>query len=262
MKANPTSPQSPAKRSSVLEQEPKRPRAVACHNAPKSWIPGAKASLKKHTIAFLKRSLINAGILALLLAFAWLFRAPLLQKAADSWIVSSDLDGQYDVAIVPGGGLQTRPFAAADLFHQGKVDGIVSFLTEVMPAEKMGLTRPADRVTLEILDQLHVPEEQIHIIGDHVTSTQDEVLAVKEWALQNEIESLVVLTEIFPSRRVAWVYNREFEETGISIEVFAIIPKQYSAENWWQHEQGLISFQNEFIKYFYYLLNLRNQTNA
>lgn len=185
---------------------------------------------------------------------AWIFRAPLLRGAAGAWIVGAGPVENCDIAVVPGGGLQTRPFAAAELYHQGQVEGVVSFLTEILPAEAMGLTRPADQVTLEILDKLEVPRTKIHIIGDHVTSTRDEVLAVKEWALENEVESLVILTEIFPSRRVAWAYDREFRDTGIAIAVHAITPRSYSADDWWQNEQGLISFQNEFIKYFYYLL--------
>ncbi|MDF1862236.1 MAG: ElyC/SanA/YdcF family protein [Verrucomicrobiales bacterium] len=228
--------------------------AVASHGTPGASKESSRKPLGKYLLRFFGRILIAGSVFVFLLAILFLFRAPLCKSAAKAWIAGSALEQNYDIAIIPGGGLQTRPFAAADLFHQGKVDGLVSFLTEVMPAEQMGLTRPADEVTLEILDQLEVPREKIHIIGDHVTSTQDEVLAVKKWALKNEIKSLVVLTEIFPSRRAAHVYEREFKGTGITTEVFALSPGSYSADNWWQHEQGLITFQNEVIKYFYYLL--------
>jgi uncharacterized SAM-binding protein YcdF (DUF218 family) len=228
--------------------------AVACHAAPGNSKKSSRKIFGRLLLRFIQRILIAGSVFALLLAIAYTFRDPLCKLAAHAWIVGSTLERNYDIAIIPGGGLQTRPFAAADLFHEGKVEGLVSFLTEVMPAEEMGLTRPADEVTLEILDKLAVPREKIHIIGDHVTSTQDEVLAVKEWAVKNEVKSLVVLTEIFPSRRAARVYEREFEGTGITTEVFALSPGSYTADNWWQHEQGLISFQNEVIKYFYYLL--------
>lgn len=191
-------------------------------------------------------------VLLLLASFA--FRAPLLRGAAALWIVDAPAEAHYDVAIVPGGGLQTRPFAAAEFYREGRVGEIVSFLTEVLPAEALGLTRPSDQVTLEILDKLEVPREKIRIIGNHVTSTQDEVEAVRDWALESEVSSIVVLTEIFPSRRVSYAYGKAFRGTGIDVAVHSITPRSYSAANWWQHEQGLISFQNEVIKYFYYRL--------
>ena len=188
---------------------------------------------------------------------AFLCRVPILQSAARAWIVHEESPRSYDAVIVPGGGLQTRPFAAAELYHENRAEKIVSFLTEVMPSEAMGLTRPSDQVTLEILDRLGVPEESVHIIGDHVTSSWDEVLAVRDWALEAEVDSILVVTEIFPSRRTAWIYDEVFEDSGIATAVHAITPESYSTDNWWSNERGLIAFQNELIKYFYYRIKYR-----
>ena len=38
------------------------------------------------------------------------------------------------------------------------------------------------------------------------------------------------------------------------VHVTAIDPPGYRGTNWWQHEDGLIAFQNEVVKSFYYRL--------
>ena len=37
-----------------------------------------------------------------------------------------------------------------------------------------------------------------------------------------------------------------------TVEIEAIANPEYRSSNWWQSEAGLIAFQNEVIKYFYY----------
>jgi hypothetical protein len=49
-------------------------------------------------------------------ALAWHFRAPLLEKIANAWIVPDPLSYSYAIVVV-GGGIQTRPFEAARLYR-------------------------------------------------------------------------------------------------------------------------------------------------
>jgi hypothetical protein len=42
--------------------------------------------------------------------------------------------------------------------------------------------------------------------------------------------------------------------TGIRVEIEAVPGHEYSRDDWWQHEQGVIAFQNEVLKYAYYRL--------
>src|SRR5947209_5106418 len=65
-----------------------------------------------------RRSMAAALVMAGLAGVAWVGRAPLLQGAADLWIVSDPLT-PADVAVVLGGGVDVRPFAAAELYHKG-----------------------------------------------------------------------------------------------------------------------------------------------
>jgi hypothetical protein len=63
-----------------------------------------------------------------------------------------------------------------------------------------------------------------------------------------------VPTEIFSSRRIRWVLERELAGTGTQVEVPAWDESDYNRSDWWRDERGVITFQNEIIKYIYYRL--------
>ncbi|MEM9017275.1 MAG: ElyC/SanA/YdcF family protein [Verrucomicrobiota bacterium] len=176
-----------------------------------------------------------------------------MRAASNAWIVHSEATVPAEVALIPGGGLETRPFAAAEMFHENRARELVLFTTEVLPTQALGLTRPSHELIAEILSRLEVPDSAVVLLSEtEVTSTWDEVLATEKWAVENGVKSLIVVTEIFPSRRVAWAYRKRLHPHGIDVFIHAVRPSLYRADNWWHNEHGLISFQNEVVKYFYY----------
>ena len=40
----------------------------------------------------------------------------------------------------------------------------------------------------------------------------------------------------------------------VHVLVRALPVREYKTEDWWQHEQGIVAFQNEVLKYAYYRL--------
>ena len=67
------------------------------------------------------------AIIFVLASFAtagWLIREPLLLGAANLWIVSDPV-GRATAIVVLGGGLETRPFVAAELWRRGLADKIL-----------------------------------------------------------------------------------------------------------------------------------------
>ena len=92
----------------------------------------------------LRRFLAIALLLTGLGVGAWLERAALLQGSADLWIVSDPVT-PGDTVVVLGGGLDLRPFVAADLYRKGLagrilvsqvVGGAVSLDREVASAHR------------------------------------------------------------------------------------------------------------------------------
>jgi hypothetical protein len=169
---------------------------------------------------------------------------------ADLWIVSDQI-APADAVAVFGGGLEDRPFAAAAYYHQGLIKRVLLSNVHVGPAERLGVLPTQTETTREILFKLGVPEGAIETFGDDLSNTHDEVLALRDWATRVNARSIIVPTEIFPARRVRWILHRVFVN-DVSIRVVALDPPTYHHHDWWQHEEGVVSFQNEMIKYLYY----------
>src|SRR5438874_4209094 len=87
---------------------------------------------------------------------AWVGRDWLLLSAADLWIVSDPI-GPADAVAVFGGGIEDRPFAAAQYYRQGLVKKVLVSNGVVM----------SDVAANEgVLLELGVPASAIEIFGD------------------------------------------------------------------------------------------------
>ena len=203
---------------------------------------------------FAKILAVSLGVSAVAFVLAIIFHKPLLRWSAQLWIVDQSAVEKVDAVIIPGGGLDTRPFGAAEWYHAGKSSRLVIFDVGASPTEELGIYQPQLELTLEVVKKLEVPREVVEVIGNELTSTQGEVIATRKWAEKAGVSSIAVMTEIFPSRRVEWAYRNGFDGSKVAIHVVALPPLNYTVENWWKNEEGLTTFQNEIIKYFYYLI--------
>jgi uncharacterized SAM-binding protein YcdF (DUF218 family) len=192
----------------------------------------------------------RVAIIILMLAglggWAWLEHKPLLRGIADFWIVS-DAVTHADAVVVLGGGLTDRPFVAADLYKKGLVDKV---LVSQAADDRLGSTE-ANR---QVLLKLGVPAAAIETLGRANKNTRDEALALREWVESHGAKVVIIPSEIFFSRRVRWIFRREFVGKVTRIEVLSIEPSRYTRADWWRNEEGIISFQNEILKYIYYRL--------
>jgi uncharacterized SAM-binding protein YcdF (DUF218 family) len=192
--------------------------------------------------------------LAIIADVVWFKRAAVLQGAADLWVVSDPIT-RADAAVVLGGGADIRPFVAADLYAKGLVHKILVSQVEDSPPSKLGVVLNHTEFNVRILRRVGVPDSAIELFGHGSQNTWEEALAIREWTKQHPVSALIVPTEVFFARRARWVFQRSFSGTGIRIEVPSYDPPfGYHRENWWKTEGGLINFQNEVVKYFYYRL--------
>lgn len=67
-----------------------------------------------------------------------------------------------------------------------------------------------------------------------------------------ECARLLSQLNFFPADVMRWILNHELNPVGARAIVPALKPLDYGIDDWWQHEAGLIEFQNEVIKYLYY----------
>ena len=194
-----------------------------------------------------KRFVWAVGALLLVGFLAVVFHRPLLTSAARAWVVNPPIE-PADAILVLGGGMNTRPAAAAALFHQGIAPIILIPRNPATPLEITGVLPPNAELTRQLLLQKGVPESRIRLIGTDCDSTRDEILALRDWIHQEKAHHILVPTDLFHTRRVDWFGNHLLESSGARISVVAIRNRRFSESNWWTREEGLIQFQNELVK--------------
>jgi hypothetical protein len=199
-----------------------------------------------------RRLLAVFAVAAVLGAGAWGGREWLLIAAAKLWIVSDPI-GPADAVAVFGGGIEDRPLAAAQYYTQGLVRKILVSNGRHSTAEKPGDIMSDDAATERILVKFGVPASAIETLGNGLQNTHQEVLALRAWAEHDNARSIIVPTEFFSARRVRWMLHRAFG-AGFTVRVIALEPPRFHRDDWWLHNEGIIAFRNEFIKYIFYRL--------
>jgi uncharacterized SAM-binding protein YcdF (DUF218 family) len=200
--------------------------------------------LRRYAAIVLVSTVLCAGV--------WIEREALLRSAADLWIVS-DAVTPADAVVVLGGGINTRPFEAVDLYSKGLAKKVLVSQVQEGQSVSIGALTGHTELNRMILLKLGVPESSIETFGTANKNTWDEAIALKGWADRNAPSTLIIPTEIFAARRVRWTFRHEFAGTGIRIEVPSFDPRgDYTRAEWWKSEDGVISFQNEVLKYLYY----------
>jgi len=192
-------------------------------------------------------------VLAALCAGTWIEREALLREAANLWIVSDPIT-PADAVVVLGGGLDVRPFVAADLYAKGLVKKILLSEVEEGRSVSIGALTGHTEANRRVLLRLGVPESAIETFGNFNKNTWEETTALRDWTNRNVASVLIIPTEIFAARRVRWIFRHEFAGTNIRIDVpsFDPPPRFYTRAEWWKTEEGMITFQNEVLKYLYY----------
>jgi uncharacterized SAM-binding protein YcdF (DUF218 family) len=190
--------------------------------------------------------------IAVLAAAGWIERRPLLRGVAAIWIVS-DQPTSADAVAVFGGGLEYRPFAAAEYYRRGLAPKILVSNVRSSPAERLGVLQSHVKANMEVLEKLGVPSTAIEPFGNDLKDTFAEANALHAWALRTGARKIIVPTDIFAARRLRWILRRVFGNDALTL-VPAIDVPDYTRNDWWRNENGVITFQNEIIKYVYYRL--------
>jgi len=193
--------------------------------------------------------------------------------------------------MILGGGLDTRPFEAARLFRVGLAPVLLVSNEEPGAAAELGIERSRCEITVDLLTRIErVPPENIVLLGGigstrssemasfgpresnpqsgssvfsdlgYLTSTFDEARALNKWLETNKADSIIIVTNPLHSQRVRWIFDKILERgpageerrTKVTIQLATIDCRKYTPLDWWQSEEGLIAFNNEWIKSAYY----------
>lgn len=212
-----------------------------------SWKTRLKALWKRRWI----RALL---ILFLVIILLFLFRIPILKGAGNFLISETNNLEPAEIIIVLSGGAYDRGMHAAELYEDGLAPELVCPGGNTPPDfEALGMEMLESELTKHFMTELGVPEEKILVLPE-ATSTLEESEVVLDYMKTEGIESCIIVSSKFHTRRVRGVFEDKLEDAGISVQISGAPSQVYDENAWWTNEYGLLSVNNEYVKLLYYWL--------
>ena len=165
------------------------------------------------------------------------------------FLTAVDAFSQADAIVVLGGdgGDFFRVQQGVDLFNAGYAPVVV--FSGGISLKDAGLACSSAQLSLETAQELGLPNG-VAIIADGAQSTYDEALNLSRLAQQHRWHSLIVVTDLFHTRRAARTFRTLLPDTTIYLS--AAPDPNVDASRWWQTEEGLVAVLNEVIKLVFY----------
>ncbi len=185
------------------------------------------------------------------------FRHPLLRSMGSILVYESALK-PVDIIVVLGGGGADRTEKAIELVKGGYADQILFTIPKEAPPDvpySQNLNMES-RICQAILNYHNIPVDSIRWVGEPFYSTYDEAIFINTLMDEKNYQSIVIVPGYFQSRRAKWTLDHFSHNTDREILVAPADAGVYSATNWWQHVDGIITVENELLKTPYYLLKL------
>ncbi len=202
----------------------------------------------------MKKKLIGFfSLLLIIMLIGFILRYPILRSFASFLIVEDEIEYVAQGFVLSGGAFD-RGNKAAELFLDGKIGQFVCTGANQSPdIMALGIdTLESDLTKLQML-KMGVPSNKIKLIKEG-TSTQEESEIILEYALENQLQELVVISSKFHTRRVKQVFVNKFEKEGVTVLIQGASSSSFDEMKWWESEYGLIAINNEYLKQLYYLI--------
>jgi len=208
--------------------------------------PGSKYTLRN--------ILATGAVLLLLVILAFAFRTQILTGIAGYLIVNDRLQPS-DVIVLLNSEVDTRPFRASELYQQGLAPMIIIARSESTPTVALGLVPNDTDISVAVMEKRGVPADKIIVLPfpGGVTSTFDEAAAVRQYVQAHSAYRIILVTSAFHTRRARWIFEKALAGLPVRLEMAAVPYAGFDQTNWWKNETGLITFNNEYVKLFYYL---------
>lgn len=164
-------------------------------------------------------------------------------------------------AVLSLAGDQRRPRYAAELFLKGYARW---FIITPLPLDSQRDRDLYIRYVKHTALRMGVPQEAILLVPETGNTTFEEANNVKRFLEQNNINSLLVVTSPWHTRRSKLIFQDVFKDSDkhISIQpmsnnVYGHREHTYRPEEWWTYRLGRDPTLSEYVKLFAYVLGIR-----
>ena len=179
--------------------------------------------------------------------------------AAKLLIVEAPLEHADAIAVLSGSAvIRERAQLAAQLYLAGRARKII--LTN---DNQQGSWNSAEQRNpfyyeraVRVLTGAGVPRAAIEILPQPVSGTYEEAALLRRYAAEQKLNSVLVVTSAYHSRRALWTLRQAFASSGITIGLTAVPPGNQAPlpATWWLHLRGWQMVPGEYVKMIYYHL--------
>jgi len=225
------------------------------HSAQAALWPGAKLSSLMQTRLKRPRSRRNWWRGAVLILALW----PFVAWAAARFLIVATPVASADAIVVLSGSAAylERTQKAAELYQENYAPLVI--LTNDNQQGGWSTSEQRNPFFVERarheLKRAGVPSEKIQTLPQTVSSTHDESVRLRDYAEAHQLNSFLVVTSAYHSRRALWTLRRVFDESGVEI---SLIPasagdeQTFAPATWWLHQEGWAAVAGEYLKIIYY----------
>ena len=110
--------------------------------------------------------------------------------------------------------------------------------------------------SLKVITNAGVSANSVEVLMQPVSSTQEEAELVRQYAEEHRLNSVLIVTSAYHSRRALWTFSRVFRDSGIRIGLIRVKPGDQSPRpaTWWLSIRGWQLVPTEYVKMVYYVI--------
>lgn len=192
--------------------------------------------------------LVATGLVVLL----WTARGWLLPPLA-RWLDVGEPPRAADFVMVLPGDQSVRPFVAASLVKVGLAQRALVPKTVAEPVVVDGILPPTHEVIRRVLVRRGVPEDRIIVLQEGETShTHSDAVLLAAFLRDRPDARVIVVTSHYHTRRARWTFSRVLDDRAKQVCFVSAPTDRFTADNWWQCQEGLIAVGSEYLKLAYY----------
>jgi len=160
-----------------------------------------------------------------------------------SFLIVGDKVKQVDAIAVLSGDEGERVNEAINLFFEGYGKYFVITKTDT---EEIGENLTYSETLKRIAIDGGVASDSIFITSGQSTSTIEEAGAIKQLALQRNIQSILIVTAPYHTRRTKLIFSEVFKDSDILVSVHPVKNSWYNPLTWYFFADGWKLTLNEY----------------
>lgn len=175
---------------------------------------------------------------------------------AGRYLVQEDKLAPADLIVVLMGSGPDRMLEAVDLYKEGYSRRILMVQNnqpgyKLLKSRQVYIPRDAD-LAKSVGVQMGIPAAAFIILPGDALSTQDEARQIKKYlAAHSEIDSIIVTSSRFHTRRAALIFARTLNNKPDHAVLIMTHPSRYdtfNAQAWWRSREDIEQVVYEYIK--------------